>query len=322
MRPAKRENQKTRKPESGNAFGRFRVFAFSRCSHLRASLIASLIDCNMLLDANTAFLLSPFSGLRVFAVFGFSPFSRFRVFAVFAFSGFRRFRRFRVFAVFGFSRFCVFVFTGWFLPFSRFRVFVLLHVQSWRFRATECTALAHTLHMPKALTTFVFIVLCNGLRRYIFYTCMPKGVKTFVFKVLQKVLLRYITYTCPKAQSCENLRVQSAVLRNGLLRYILLTWPKAWKPSCSKCYKKDCFGTYFTHAQNCHDLRVQRATERTASVHILRMPKPVITFVFILLRNTCPNLRFDNVFKVLRNGLLRYILHTCPKVGKPSCSRC
>ena len=105
----KRENQKTRKRERFWPFSRFRV---SRCSHLRASLIASLIDCNMLLDANTAFLLSPFSGLRVFAVFGFSPFSRFRVFAVFAFSGFRRFRCFRVFAVFGFSRFCVFVFTG------------------------------------------------------------------------------------------------------------------------------------------------------------------------------------------------------------------
>ena len=159
---------------------------------------------------------SPFSGFRRFRVFGFSPFSRFRVFAVFA-----------VFAFSPFSGFRVFAFSCSQVDSSRFRVFVLLHVQSWRFRATECTALAHTLHMPKALTTFVFIVLRNGLRRYIFYTCMPKGVKTFVFKVLQKVLLRYITYTCPKAQSCENLRVQSAVLRNGLLRYILLTCPKA-----------------------------------------------------------------------------------------------
>ena len=171
MRPAKRENQKTRKPENQKtgtllavfAFSRFRV---SRCSHLRASLIASLIDCNMLLDANTAFLLSPFSGLRVFAVFGFSPISRFR--------GFRRFRRFRVF---GFSPFS---------PFSRFRrfrvhrlippvfAFLCFHMfSSWRFRATECTASVHTLHMPKALTTFVFIVLRNGLRQYIFYTC-PK----------------------------------------------------------------------------------------------------------------------------------------------------
>ena len=83
-----------------------------------------------------------------------------------------------------------------------------------------------------------------------------------------------------------------------------------------------CFGTYFTHAQSCDNVRFQRATEWTASVKTLHMPKSVITFVFIMLCNTCPNLSCDNVFKVLRNGRLRYILHTCPKVGKPSCSKC
>ena len=101
-----------------------------------------------------------------------------------------------------------------------------------------------------------------------------------------------------------------------------------------------CFGTYFTHAQSCDNVRVQRATEWTASVNTLHMPKSVITFVFIMLRNTCPNLSCDNVFKVLRNGaasvhtshmpkggktfvfkvlrngLLRYILYTCPKHPK------
>ena len=136
MRPAKRENEKTRKPENQKTgfwpFSRFRV---SRCSHLRASLIASLIDCNMLLDANTAFLLSPLSGLRVFAVFGFSPFSGFR--------RFRRFRVFAVFAVFGFSRFCVFVL---------------------RYITYTC---------PNLSFDNVFIVLRNGLLRYILYTC-PK----------------------------------------------------------------------------------------------------------------------------------------------------
>ena len=85
----------------------------------------------------------------------------------------------------------------------------------------------------------------------------------------------------------------------------------------------DCFGTYFTHAQSCDSVRVQSATEWTASVHAyfthaqscdnvrgpsamewtasvhtLHMPKAVITFVF----------------KMLRNGLLRYILYTCPKL--------
>ena len=62
----------------------------------------------------------------------------------------------------------------------------------------------------------------------------------------------------------------------------------------------DCFGTYFTHAQTCDNVRVQSATGWTASVHTLHMPKPVITFVF----------------KVLRDGLLRYILYTCPNVSE------
>ena len=58
-----------------------------------------------------------------------------------------------------------------------------------------------------------------------------------------------------------------------------------------------CFGTYVTHAQSCDNVRVQSATEWTASVHTLHMPKAVITFMF----------------NVLQNGLLRYILYTCPK---------
>ena len=109
MRPAKQENQKTRneKTRKRERFWPFSRFRVSRCSHLRASLIASLIDCNMLLDANTAFLLSPFSGLRVFAVFGFSPFSGFRRFRVFGFSPFSPFLRFRRFRVFAFLRFRV-----------------------------------------------------------------------------------------------------------------------------------------------------------------------------------------------------------------------
>ena len=46
--------------------------------------------------------------------------------------------------------------------------------------------------------------------------------------------------------------------------------------SCWKCYAMNCFGTYFTHAQTCDVTRVQSATERTASVHTLHMPKPVM----------------------------------------------
>ena len=34
----------------------------------------------------------------------------------------------------------------------------------------------------------------------------------------------------------------------------------------------DCFGTYFIHVQTCVNVRVQSATEWTASVHTLHMP--------------------------------------------------
>ena len=68
----------------------------------------------------------------------------------------------------------------------------------------------------------------------------------------------------------------------------------------------DCFGTYFTHVQSCNVTRVQSATAWTASVHTSQMSKAVML----------------PVFKVLRNGLLRYILHTCPKLYCNPCSKC
>ena len=71
-----------------------------------------------------------------------------------------------------------------------------------------------------------------------------------------------------RAQTCDNVRGQSAT---------------QWTAS-----------VYFTHAQTCDNVRVQSATQWTASVHTLHMLKPVITFVF----------------KVLRKGLLRtYFTH-------------
>ena len=134
----------------------------------------------------------PFSRFRVFAVFAFSRFPRFRgflVFAVFAFSPFSRFRRFRVHRlippVFAFSGFRVFVFTGAFtcsvLAFSCYRMdcfgTYFTHAQSCDnvrvHSAREWAASVHTLRMPKAVITFVFIVLRNGLLRYIAHTC-PK----------------------------------------------------------------------------------------------------------------------------------------------------
>ena len=66
----------------------------------------------------------------------------------------------------------------------------------------------------------------------------------------------------------------------------------------SDCYAIDCFGTYFTHVQTCANIRVQSATQSTASLHTLHISTPVLAFVF----------------KVPRNRLLRYILYTCPNL--------
>ena len=111
-------------------------------------------------------------------------------------------------------------------------------------------------------------------------------------------LHRYTSTYFAHVQTCDNVRVQSAI------------------------YAMDCFGTYFTHVQTCDNVRVQSATQWTASVHTLHMSKPVITFVFKVLRKNCigiPTLHMSKpvitfVFKVLRNGLLRYILYTCPNL--------
>ena len=95
------------------------------------------------------------------------------------------------------------------------------------------------------------------------------------------------------------------MLRSGLLRYILHTCPKLWCNPCSKCYGVDCFGTYVTHVQSCDVTRLQSAKERTASVHTSHMSKAVMI----------------PVFKVPQNGLLRYILHTRPKLWCNPCSK-
>ena len=71
----------------------------------------------------------------------------------------------------------------------------------------------------------------------------------------------------------------------------------------------DCFGTYLTHAQSCDNVRVHSATQWTASVHTLHMPKAVLTFMFKVLQEGLrryihmPKAVITFVFKVLRNGL-------------------
>ena len=110
----------------------------------------------------------------------------------------------------------------------------------------------------------------------------PTGSSVFVF-------VRDVTHV----QICEK-----KVPRFLNFWVILETCPNLWWRSCSKCYAIDCFGTYLRHVQNCDDVRVQSATQSTASVHTWNMSKTVMTFVF----------------KVLRIRPLRYILETCPKL--------
>ena len=107
--------------------------------------------------------------------------------------------------------------------------------------------------------------------------------------------------------TCPNLwwHVAFKVLRNGLLRYKLNTCPNLWWHSCSKCFAIDSFGTW-------------------------HMPKPVMTFVSKSVYGMdCIGTYFTHVqscdvivLKVLRGGLLRYILHTCPKLWCNPCSKC
>ena len=246
--------------------------------------------------------------------------------------------------------------------FSNFWVILETCPNLWWRSCSKCYAIdcfgIHTWNMSKPLMTFVFKVLRNRLLRY-----MSKPVMTFVFKVLRNRLLRY-TYL-KHVQTCDDVRVQSATQSTASV-YTLETcpnlwWrscskcyaidyfgtcPNLWWRSCSKCYAIDCFGihtwnmskpvmtfvfkvlrnrllryTYLQHVQTCDDVRVQSATQSTASVYILEtcpnlwwrscskcyaidcfgihtwnMSKPVMTFVV----------------KVLRNRLLRYILETCP----------
>ena len=97
---------------------------------------------------------------------------------------------------------------------------------------------------------------------------MSKPVTTFVCKVLWNGLLRYILWNMSKPV----ITFVFKVLRNGLLHVVHA----------------------FTHVQTCDNVRVQSATEWTC---------------FGTYFSTCPNRPVITVvFKVLRNGLLRYIL--------------
>ena len=84
-------------------------------------------------------------------------------------------------------------------------------------------------------------------------------------KVVPWKHLRWAIKACKGCRNCESL---------------------LWKNrSYSKCYAMHCFGTYFTHVQTCDNVR-----------QTLHMSKPVITFVFKVLRNgLCFGIYFTHV---------------------------
>ena len=143
--------------------------------------------------------------------------------------------------------------------------------------ATQWTASEHTLDMPKPVMELVLKVLRNGLLRYILYTC-PNLWCNSCSKCY--AMDRFGTYST-HAQTCDVTRVQSATQWTASVHTLHIAMPKPFGPnpwcnSCSKCYAKDCFVTYCTHAQTCDATRVQSATQWTASEHTLHMPKPVM----------------------------------------------
>ena len=100
-------------------------------------------------------------------------------------------------------------------------------------------------------------------------------------------------------QTSDNVRVQSATQSTASVRtYSTHVQTSDNVRNQSATQSTASVRTYFTHVQTCDNVRVQSATQSTASVHTLHMSKPVITFVF----------------KVLRNRLLRCTLYTCPNL--------
>ena len=56
-------------------------------------------------------------------------------------------------------------------------------------------------------------------------------------------------------QTCDNVLVQSAMQWTASVHTLHMSKPVIM--FVSKCYAMDCFGTYFAHAQTCHNVRVQ-----------------------------------------------------------------
>ena len=116
-------------------------------------------------------------------------------------------------------------------------------------------------------------------------------------------------------QTRDNVPVQSAMQGTASAQSLRMC-QNLWKRFCSNCYAMDCCGTFFAHAQTCAKVPVQSANQWIPSAHTCAC-QPVITFLFEGGCTQWTGTFFTHVptlFKVLRNGLLRYILYTCPNL--------
>ena len=145
---------------------------------------------------------------------------------------------------------------------------------------------------------------------------MPKAVITVVFKVLRNASVH--TLHVPKAL----LTFMFKVLRHGLRRYILYTLCDNVRVQSATEWTAS-LHTLITHAQSCDNVGVQRATEWSASVHTLITHAQSCDYVHVQYATEwtasvhtlhMPNAVITFVFKVLRDGLLGYIFFTYPKL--------
>ena len=170
-------------------------------------------------------------------------------------------------------------------------------------------------------------VLRSALLRYILHTCpnlwkrsgskcyampgfgihIPYPVVTFVFTVLRHELLGRIL---SHAQACDNVRVPSATQCTASVHIQHFTHAQTCD-NVRVASVKQCTASILSHARACDNVRLFKcyAIHWFGTFSTLHMPKPVITFVFQVWRNT---LLRHILYKVLSNALLRYILHTCP----------
>ena len=165
----------------------------------------------------------------------------------------------------------------------------------------------HT-YLPTYLPTYIHTYIL---------TYLPTYLRTYVLTYLLTYLLTihtyypyytyytYYTYTQRSTFAVES-HSEKPIFFSVAFAFVLDVVCKAVRPNVRRRYGMHCFGTYFTHVQTCEKVRVQSAAQCTAAVHTLHMSKPVITFVF----------------KVLRNALLRCILYTCRNLWKHSCPKC